>query len=195
MSTPRPVTGYVLAGGASRRMGRDKALLPWAPSPLTLLDHMVQLLAHVCEPVHIVGRGPIMDVRSGLGPLGGITTALRQSQTAENIIVAVDLPFLTVDFLKYFKERSQGSQFQLTACKIRSSFPLCLGIRTELAAALEAYIDTGDRSVHGFIEGHPAEILALEQLQEAGFKGEIFANINTQADYEAALSELSREIP
>lgn len=195
MSTPRPVTGYVLAGGASRRMGRDKSLLPWAPSPLTLLDHIAQLLAHICEPVQIIGRGPIMDVRSGLGPIGGIATALRKSQTAENIIVAVDLPFLTVDFLKYFKERSQRSQCQLTACKIRSSFPLCLGVRTELAAALDAYIDTGGRSVRGFIDRHPTEILAAEQLLEAGFGSEIFANINTQADYEAALNQLSREIP
>jgi molybdopterin-guanine dinucleotide biosynthesis protein A len=195
MSTPRPVTGYVLAGGASRRIGRDKALLPWTPTPLTLLDHMVQLLAHVCDPVHIVGRRPLMDSRPGLGPIGGIATALHESESAENIIVAVDLPFLTADFLKYFKERSLRSQCQLTACKIRSSFPLCLQIRTEVVTAVNSYIDSGGRSVHGFIETLPTEIITPEQLWEAGFSDEIFVNINTPADYEAALNDLNREIP
>ena len=195
MSTPPPVTGYVLAGGLSRRMGRDKALLPWPPTSLTLVDHMVRLLAHICNPVHIIGRGQMMDAQPGLGPIGGIATALHESQSPENIIVAVDLPFLTADFLKYFKERSQRSQRQLTACKIGSSFPLCLGIRSELVSGVDGYIDSGGRSVQGFLESHTVEIIALEQLQEAGFGSELFANINTHAEYEAALKDLTREIP
>src|SRR5579871_732659 len=120
MSTPPQITGYVLAGGASRRFGRDKALVSWNQPSLTLLDHMVQLLGHVCSPVRIIGRGQLMDIQSGLGPIGGINTALAHSKTPENIIVAVDLPFLTVDFLKYFKERLKESQRPLTVCKIGS---------------------------------------------------------------------------
>src|ERR1051325_5776525 len=99
MSTPTPVTGYILAGGSSRRLGRDKATLRWPQTPIstparsnfTLRDHMQETLARVCDPVYVVGRHPIADLIPGLGPLGGIATALHLSATADNIIVAVDL--------------------------------------------------------------------------------------------------------
>src|SRR5262245_29800782 len=144
MSTPRQVTGYVLAGGASRRLGRDKALLPWPVAQgLTLLDHMTGLLQTVCQPVRVVGRNPLPDATPGIGPIGGLQTALHNSQTLNNIVVAVDLPFLTSEFLKYFKERCQQSNRQLTACKIGSSFPLCLGIRSEFARVVDQYVDAG----------------------------------------------------
>jgi molybdopterin-guanine dinucleotide biosynthesis protein A len=199
MSTPSP-TGYVLAGGLSRRLGRDKALLPWQKT--TLLDHVTQLLGTVCHEVYIVGRhqtalpskescrepaGWLPDRTSGLGPVGGISTALHASQAEENIVVAVDLPSLTSEFLKYFKERCLYTLRPLTVCKIESAFPLCLGIRTSFVRVVDEYIAAGHRSIHGLIEGSDSELISLQDLVDVGFSAAIFTNINSESDYQAAL--------
>src|SRR5690348_14599122 len=127
MSTPAAMSGFVLAGGRSRRMGRDKALLEWRGG--TLLQHMTGLLATVCNPVLVVGRDELPDLVPGLGPVGGIVTALKHTVTRFNLVVAVDLPFLTSDFLIHFKERCIHSTTPLIVCRISSGFPLCLGVR------------------------------------------------------------------
>src|SRR5438034_11030300 len=93
------VSGFVLAGGKSTRMGQDKALLDWHGQ--TLLNHMVNLLRAVADQVHVVGRDHLPDHWPGLGPLSGIATGLETGLTDANLFVAVDLPHLTKDFLKY----------------------------------------------------------------------------------------------
>ena len=54
------INGFVLAGGLSSRMGRDKSLLNWHGQ--TLLNHMVQLLSTAAEPVRIIGREEFPDI-------------------------------------------------------------------------------------------------------------------------------------
>src|SRR3954447_23098801 len=102
-----PLTGFVLAGGKSRRMGRDKALLDWHGQPL--LSHMTDLLRSVAEQVMVVGRDPLPDRLPGCGPLSGIATALETTATHANMVLAVDLPHLTRDFLKYLRLRIENS--------------------------------------------------------------------------------------
>jgi len=99
------VSGYVLAGGKSSRMGRDKALLELAGKPLVL--RAVEKLRKVCAEVSILsGRDElkayaplVRDLHEGCGPLGGIEAALAHSTRAWNLFMAVDMPFLPVGFL------------------------------------------------------------------------------------------------
>ena len=178
MSTPSPVTGFVLAGGKSQRMRREKALISWHGR--TLLDHMIELLTSVCDEVRVAGSPDLPDTTPDLGPLGGIRTALHSTATVTNLIVAVDLPLLTKDFLKHFKEHSIRSAKPLVVCSIESGFPLLLGIRRELLDPLDRYIASGRRSLHGFIDATDHETIE-------GADERLFTNINTEADYQAAL--------
>src|SRR5262249_25641002 len=134
------ITGFVLAGGKSSRMGRDKAVLNW--HGVTLLDHMVRLLQAVVNPVHVVGRGSLPDRRPGLGPLSGIATGIESSLTDANLFVAVDLPLLTKDFLQYLRTRTENSSHPLVACKLRSGFPLCLGVWRPMLPEIEHRLGT-----------------------------------------------------
>src|SRR6266404_414333 len=95
------INGFVLAGGKSRRMGRDKASLEWRGHPL--LDHMVHLLSTASRQVRIIGRDELPDRIPDCGPLGGILTALEITETTKNLIVALDLPLLTTPFLQMFQ--------------------------------------------------------------------------------------------
>jgi molybdopterin-guanine dinucleotide biosynthesis protein A len=92
--------GYVLAGGRSTRMGRDKALLILDGE--TLVQRALRTLAEVCDEVAIAGGAPhlaqfgrlIPDPIPDSGPLAGIVAALEQSTHEWNLFLAVDVPFV-----------------------------------------------------------------------------------------------------
>ncbi len=98
--------GFVLVGGQSARMGRDKALLPYGGA--TLAEHVAARVQAAAGSVTLVGHPErygalpyplIPDIRAGNGPLGGVEAALRNTTARWNLIVACDMPSLTVDFL------------------------------------------------------------------------------------------------
>src|SRR5262245_53648967 len=175
------VSGFVLAGGASTRMGRDKALLDWRGR--TMLDHMIHLLQTAADPVQVVGRGQLLDRLPGLGPLSGIATGLEITSTDANLFVAVDLPHLTERFFKYLRSRLETSSVPLVTCKIGSYYPLCLGIWRPMLPEITNRLSRGQRSVQGLIEATAAEIISEEDLLNERFDLSIFQNINTPEDY------------
>jgi molybdopterin-guanine dinucleotide biosynthesis protein A len=102
--TPLPISGYVLAGGRSSRMGRDKALIELAGKPL--IEHAVTKLRRVCTEVYVLAgaegehaglaqHAPLVhDPHPGCGPVGGFEAALKQSVFEWNLFLPVDMPFL-----------------------------------------------------------------------------------------------------
>lgn len=99
-------SGFVLAGGASSRMGRDKALLPYRGS--TLVQHVARAVEQAAGNVALIGPigygalgYPVYpDKVPRCGPLGGLYTALTVSGTDWNLIVACDMPDVSVDALR-----------------------------------------------------------------------------------------------
>ena len=162
-------------------MGRDKAALEWGNG--SLLDHMVQMLSTVAGRVRVVGRDGLPDRIPGKGPLGGILTALEATDTEENLVLAVDLPLLTPEFLQAFHARFLASPYPLLACRIGDTFPLCLGIRRTLQADVARRIADGDLAIHNFIDQTDSEIVSEIALQDLGFDRSIFANANTPEDW------------
>ena len=113
--TDRNWTGVVLAGGRSRRMGRDKALVQ--VDGMTLLERAVEILRpHVRELVimgdperHTHPRAvTIADERPGRGPLGGLVTALAQGRYGRIIALACDMPGVNDRLLLHLKGRMDG---------------------------------------------------------------------------------------
>src|SRR5208282_447595 len=116
MSSIRQVAGFILAGGESSRMGRDKALLE--VGGVALIVRTARLVESVVgAPVVIggtdacrsLGLASIADDWPGAGPLGGIATALRASNAAWNLVVACDLPYLTKEWLDFLVARALAS--------------------------------------------------------------------------------------
>ena len=161
-------------------MGRDKAAIDWHGR--TLLDHMVELLRAAADSVHVVGRDQLPDRLPGLGPLTGIATALEFTSTDANLIIAVDLPHLTKDFLRYLRLRVENSSHPLVACKIESGFPLCLGLWRPMLPEVQRRLKANQLSVRGLIHSTDVEIISEADLQEAGFDWSMFRNVNTPAD-------------
>ena len=111
------IAGFILAGGASSRMGRDKALLELGGVPLIV--RTARLVESVVGAATVVGDSAafralglrtIADDWPGAGPLGGIATALRASSAPWSLVVACDLPYLTKPWLEYAVARALASQ-------------------------------------------------------------------------------------
>ena len=131
------VGGYVLAGGKSSRMGRDKALLELAGKPL--VQHAVVKLQRICAEVHLLGNrnelavyGPLVrDVHEGRGPLSGIEAALEDSQYDWNLFMPVDMPFLPAAFLGWWvpmalARAKEGMRMAMLTVDERPQPALCL---------------------------------------------------------------------
>jgi molybdenum cofactor guanylyltransferase len=110
------VGGYVLAGGKSTRMGRDKALLELGGRPL--VAHAVTKLRRICAEVNILSSreelteyAPIVrDLHEGCGPMGGLEAAFAHSQHEWNLFMPVDAPFLPSAFLERWVRGVVGSK-------------------------------------------------------------------------------------
>ncbi len=109
------VAAYVVAGGRSSRMGRDKAFL--ALEGMTLLERALAVARAVSPEVSIVGQrekfaaygNVVEDLYSGQGPLGGIHAALTASRHELNLVIGVDTPFLEPRFVAYLVEEARKS--------------------------------------------------------------------------------------
>ena len=104
------VQGFILVGGASRRMGQDKAQLRLGPE--TLLERIAAELSPVTSSVTLVGSPQayvghslptVPDVYEKWGALGGIHAALSAAKTDWIIVIACDLPFVTRDLFERLK--------------------------------------------------------------------------------------------
>lgn len=96
------ITGIILAGGESRRMGKDKGLCIYNGNPL--IKYSIDILAPLCSKILIssnneleyngFGYEIVSDVFSGIGPIGGIYSCLKKSETENNLIISCDMPHL-----------------------------------------------------------------------------------------------------
>lgn len=192
------VEAFVLAGGTSSRMGRDKALLEIGGVPM--LTRMVRLAGPLVAAVTVIGSPeryahlglPIQpDDMPGLGPLGGIATALRLSASPWSLLLGCDLPCLTAKWLEWFLARALASQAEAVLPRTAHGVePLCAMYRASCAPAVAAALTRGVRKVtDGFAN------VRLEHVEEAEWKaiesGEVlFKNMNAPEDYEEVRSRL-----
>jgi molybdopterin-guanine dinucleotide biosynthesis protein A len=187
------LTAFVLAGGKSRRMGRDKAFLSWGQG--TLLSHALKLAGAVAASVSIVGDakrfsscGPVVeDLYPGCGPLGGIHAALSSSATELNLMLAVDLPLLKPEFLRHLVSLADAGGATITVPRVGKCWqPLCAVYRREFAAIAEQALREGKNKIDPLFALAETCVLEEQALLQRGFSSEMFRNLNTPGELEEA---------
>lgn len=157
------MSGIILAGGKSRRFGRDKALAKLAGR--SLLSRAINLLAVRCDEIIIVGRTDVeveafpktatiravADILPDIGPVGGLLTGLTVSNSESNIVLAVDMPFATVDLLDELLAAIDQADAAVPITDGRPQ-PLCAVYRQRCLPVLENYASNGGRAVYGFLD-------------------------------------------
>jgi molybdopterin-guanine dinucleotide biosynthesis protein A len=194
------VTAFVLAGGKSSRMGSDKAFIELGGE--TLLYRALKVAGAVAEQARIVGDPKkfsafgrvVEDVYRDRGPLGGIHAALSSSATDLNLMLAVDLPFVSQKFLEYLLWRARESDAMVTVPRTGGGFqPLCAVYRRGFAQIAEQSLRNGKNKIDSLFERVRTCVIKEEELARAGFSAEIFQNLNTPEELEKAI--IAKRVP
>ena len=142
-------------------MGTDKAFLEFGGQ--TLLERALAVMAAACERVTIVGdpakfanHGTVVaDVFPGCGPLGGIHAALAHSAAELNLMVAVDMPFVSAELLAFLLAAAERSDAIVTVPRAGKGLqPLCAVYRRDFTAVAEQALlrGTGARGLRAILE-------------------------------------------
>jgi molybdenum cofactor guanylyltransferase len=183
--------GFVLVGGSSSRMKRDKALLPWRGG--TLVEAVAKSVDEAAGNVALVGRASIpevpgleclTDLRPGFGPLAGIETALASGRGDLNLIVACDLPSIRAEWLRQLIETAEGRNSRcLVSVDINGRVhPLCGVYRYDCLLMVERALQTGRLKVMDLVTELGAEHLRIQ---------EPVWNVNTPAEWELSQQDFA----
>ena len=184
------VAAFIVAGGKSTRMGTDKAFV--LLDGRTLLARALELAQSVTGDVRIVGDpakfaafgAVVEDIFQACGPLGGIHAALRASSAELNLMLAIDLPFVSPALLEYLVKRARNSASAGVVVPHTCGRwqPLCAVYRREFADVAEVALQAGRFRIDALFDGARAQVVGDEELLGAGFLSEMFRNLNTPED-------------
>ena len=188
------LSGIVLAGGASSRMGRNKALMSLEGQ--TLVERVVRALSALTDDIVIVANdaGPyrflnlpiVPDIQPGYGPLMGLYSGLQAACGELAMAAAVDMPFLSPDLLKTLVALAPGCDVVIPRAQDRLH-PLCAVYRrTSCLPAIEQAIQRGQRRLIAFHPDVRVCEVDEETLRQVDPDLRALMNVNTPEELAAA---------
>jgi phospholipid/cholesterol/gamma-HCH transport system ATP-binding protein len=179
--------GFVLVGGRSTRMGRDKALLPMGK--VTLLDHVAQSVEQAAGNITLIGPTEryetlsyrvVPDQIQDRGPLGGVFTALSDTDADWNLIVACDMPGLTVEFLQNLVHLAESSAADCIIPETPHGLePLCAVYHRRCRELAMAALNRNILKMQEFVSTLRLQIVSVADAA-------VLKNIKTPEDYSSA---------
>jgi molybdopterin-guanine dinucleotide biosynthesis protein A len=176
-------------------MGSDKAFLEFGGQ--TLLDRALGVVGTTCGEVTIVGDPgkfakyettkfgrAVSDIFPGCGPLGGIHAALAQSSAELNLMLAVDMPFVSSELLEFlFKAAGNAQDAVVTVPRTRHGLqPICAVYRRDFFAVAEQQLRAGNYRIDAAFANLSTRLIEADELGAAGFSERNFFNVNTPQD-------------
>ena len=190
MLTKNEITGIILVGGKSSRMGRDKGLCEFKNR--SLVEYSINALKQYCGEILIstnikegyskYGFPLIADEYKEIGPLGGIYSCLKKSQTKHNLILSCDTPFIGPQLIKFIIENIDHKHDVILPSHGDSFLePLCAYYNSSIIADMESFIKTKDYKLIRFVKSVNYKALLINQENEF-YRPELFNNFNTMED-------------
>lgn len=189
---------FILAGGASRRMGTDKSQL--LIERQTFTERIAETLLQVVDSVRLVGGqaqsstlSTVADVYPQWGALGGLQAALAACKAEWAIVVACDLPFVTAELFSFLSRRRLDHDAVVAIQQDGRPQPLAALYRVDpcLQRATEL-IEAGRRRPLDLLEAVNTCWVQSEELTKLAQSERFFVNINTPSDYDEAIRGHSR---
>ena len=185
------MTGYVLAGGRSSRMGCDKALL--AVGSRRLIELVIEGLRPHVKPLVVIAHtrnrerlrdlqvdGVLTDLMPDGGPLMGVYTGLMSSQTPLNLFVPCDMPWMDGRVIGPMVDAwREGIEMMAHRGPDGCLYPFPLLCHAKALKAVGALLDRGMRSLHSLLEQPQARLLTIDAPDALRY----FTNVNTPEDY------------
>ncbi len=186
----------VQAGGQSQRMGENKALKTFLGRPL--IERVVGRLRPIADELILTTNEPesyafitgrkIGDLRPGLGPLGGLHTALSAAQFEKVAVVACDMPFACAPLLVKAAEILEQEEVDVVIAELPEGFEPMHAVyrRSTCLPAIEAAIDSGQRRVISWFPAVRLRRLTPDELKQHDPEGQAFWNVNTPEEFARA---------
>ena len=200
--TRNPFTVAINAGGQSRRMGRDKALVELDGRPM--LEHVIERVSGLGQAQTLLvsndhaaharfGLPMVRDSLTDAGSLGGIYTALMHSQYGHTLVVACDMPFLSPALLRYVLALREEGEYDVIVPRV-DGYPQGLHAVYSQAciAPVRARIEAGRLRVIGYYDQVRVRYLDEDEWRPLDATGRALDNINTPEELAAAT--LSRRL-
>lgn len=190
----KDVSGIILAGGHSRRLGMDKAFLPWEGR--TLIEHVMETLRPVVDEVLVVVKdvrrfrhldGTIVADRvPDAHALGGLYTGLRLARHARCFVCACDAPFLNPRLIRFLAEQAPQDDLVIPQTA-RGLQPLHAVYAKTVLPVIEEQLRIRQWDLKALVPRVRAHIVSAERLCQCDPEDRSFFNLNTLADYMTAL--------
>lgn len=185
----------ILAGGQSRRMGQNKALLRPHPAAPRLIESVLQAVSPLADPILLstntpeiyawLGLPTVADHSPGAGPLAGLEAALTAMPRVWVLLLACDMPCLAPDLLRFLADQRDTDQDAViprdTAGQLQ---PLCALYRSTCLPIIRQALADGQRQMTGWLGAVRTHVVAAEELQQYDPDLRSFCNVNTPTDLE-----------
>jgi len=198
------VTAVVLAGGMSRRLGRNKALEPIGGQPLIcrVTDRLAQVAGGLVVVVNEAERATLLPLPSGArvtvdkypgkGSLGGLFTGLSAATQPWAVMVACDMPFLSVALLRHMLSLREGHDAVVPVVEDRPE-PLHALYSTRCLPFMERRLQADDLKIARFFDEVRVRYVTEPELRKVDAELLSFFNINTQQDVDRARAMAAQE--
>lgn len=195
--------GVILAGGQSRRMGRNKALLRLTDASPTLIETIAQQLATVTSALHLVTNAPqlyakldfpanlnfVADNFPGAGPLAGLEAGLDNTLYDYVLLVACDMPWLAEPLLRYLLSFERDGWDALVLLNQDGlPEPLCAVYSRAALPVARAHLAAGHYKMADFLAAIRTKFVAANEWAAYDPAGQSFRNLNTPQDLEQILN-------
>ena len=185
------VTGIVLAGGRSSRIGEDKSFLSVCGRPL--IEAVIETVSSLFENLIIITNQPALykkysaqieaDTIKDCGPLAGIYTGLCASKTQYNFVCACDMPFLNKKLIQYILKSAKNYDMVLPYYHERYQ-PLCALYAKSCLRSIGAKLQKGSLKITNLLKHVRVKTISESEVRAFDPTGLSFVNINTLEDYE-----------
>ena len=183
------VSGIILAGGRSLRMGRDKTLLLFNNE--TLIERTIKKMQNIVDEIIIASNHTgkynfadiveVCDTYPGVGPLGGLHAGLMRAKHQHSFVISGDMPLFTEELATYLLEHKEG--YDVVVPKIRNHWePLCAVYSKNCTHPIEICLQANMKKAYSFYPLVKVLKIFENQLQSIGDIEELFCNLNTPED-------------
>lgn len=185
----KSITGIVLAGGRSSRMGSDKSLMKLKDK--ALIEYAIDALKPICSKVVISSNNFVYeftgcevwpDELPDRASMVGIYSCLKRSETDVNIILSCDMPLMSAAMFEYLLENSANHDITVPVHGNHFIEPLCGIYKRSSIGILKEFIDQGNFRLNECILSGSNRLVPVGP-QLPFFSPELFSNINTPDDY------------
>ncbi|HPE76143.1 MAG TPA: molybdenum cofactor guanylyltransferase [Draconibacterium sp.] len=181
------ITGIILSGGQSKRMGTDKALIHI--NEKTLLDNAIDICSNFFSPILIssnhrnhekTGYKVIPDEIINCGPMGGIYSSLKQSVTDWNFVMSVDAAFVETEFIKYIISET-GDFDAIIPIHQNGKEPLIALYHKDSLAEMKKMLDLGNFKIQNLLNLINTRYVDSQDFVKRFPK--LFRNLNRPEDF------------